>query len=87
MLPDALVLPLATARLTRLITEDTITEPLRVKAAERSTFLEELTGCAWCSGVWAAGAVLVLRKVCPPVVTLLAVAQAGTLLHLAGERV
>ncbi len=45
------VVCLAAARLTRLVTEDTITEPLRVWASDRP-FLYELITCPWCIGFW-----------------------------------
>lgn len=49
----ALALGLA-ARLTRLITLDTITQPIRDRL---SGFLAALVECPWCSGVWTAVAV------------------------------
>jgi hypothetical protein len=41
----------ATARITRLITLDTITEPIR---ARLPGMLGALVQCAWCTGVWVA---------------------------------
>lgn len=50
MTPLAFVIvSLAAARLTRLVTEDTITEPLRVWASNKP-FLYELVTCPWCIG-------------------------------------
>jgi hypothetical protein len=49
----ALALGLA-ARLTRLITLDTITQPIRDRL---SGFFAALVECPWCSGVWTAVAV------------------------------
>lgn len=49
----ALALGLA-ARLTRLITLDTITQPIRDRL---KGFLAALVECPWCSGVWVAVAV------------------------------
>lgn len=45
------IVALAAARLTRLVTEDTITEPLRVWASSRP-FVYELVTCPWCIGFW-----------------------------------
>jgi len=68
---------MATARLTRLITQDTITEPLRDRAGEVHPLVRELVGCNWCAGIWAAAAVLVLDRTAPAAVDTLAVAQVG----------
>ena len=46
-----LIVCLAAARLTRLVTDDTITEPLRVWASDRRV-LYELVTCPWCIGFW-----------------------------------
>ena len=43
-----------TARLTRLITLDTITQPIRNRL---SGLIAALVECPWCTGVWAAAAV------------------------------
>lgn len=43
-----------TARLTRLITLDTITQPIRNRL---SGIIAALVECPWCTGVWAAAAV------------------------------
>lgn len=55
---------LATYRLTRLITSDVITEPLRTRIWNRyppeSTFLGEMISCDHCAGVYAAAAVTML---------------------------
>lgn len=49
------VLVLATARLTRLVSKDDLTIPLRLwidsKLGEQS-FLSRLVWCHWCSAVW-----------------------------------
>jgi hypothetical protein len=50
MTPLAFVIvSLAAARLTRLVTDDTITEPLRVWASDKP-FVYELVTCPWCIG-------------------------------------
>jgi hypothetical protein len=53
------VLTLAAFRLTRLITRDAITKPLRARAIEKMKF-DELINCDWCTGVWVALAVVVV---------------------------
>lgn len=45
---------LACYRLTRLITADIITQPLRERAADRSPFLGYLIACDWCLSIWIA---------------------------------
>ncbi len=70
---------LATVRLTRLIIDDNITEPLRDRAVQAlirtgeerpelkavTDKLEYFLSCHWCVGLWAAGALLLLRKFAP----------------------
>lgn len=52
MTPLAFVIVcLATARLTRLVTDDTITEPLRVWASDKP-LLYGLITCPYCIGFW-----------------------------------
>jgi hypothetical protein len=80
-------LALATARLTRLITEDSITEPVRDRVSARHELLDELVHCRWCAGVWAAGAVLVADRVAPALVDTLALAQAGSMIMVLTERI
>lgn len=56
----------AAARLTRLVVEDTITEPLRVGAVRGASrlsagagrWLAGLLGCQWCAGMWVAAGVV-----------------------------
>lgn len=46
---------LSTARLTRLVTADQLTEPLRRRVIQRvqeGGHLEYLVSCAWCASVW-----------------------------------
>lgn len=59
---------LATYRLTRLITRDEITAPLREKVWERfppTTPLGYAITCDWCTGVWAASALEISRIIAP----------------------
>lgn len=79
-------LALATARLTRLITEDSITEDLREKVGAVHPLVDELVHCRWCAGIWAATAILITDRVAPQVVDMLAVAQAGTMALTLTER-
>ena len=55
-LVDFLILSLACYRITRLIIEDTITEPLRERVWKRfppeSTRIGYLFTCPWCTGFW-----------------------------------
>lgn len=73
MLIDAL----ATARLTRLITEDAITEPLRDKIMGRwpDSKLSYFVTCTACTSVWAAAAVLVVPRNRRWVVRMLALSE------------
>ena len=74
---------LATARLTRLITEDRIFNAPRARISRVHPMLEYLVHCPLCAGVWAAGLVTVADRT--PVlrtgVLLLAVAQGGVLAY------
>jgi hypothetical protein len=45
-----LLLSLASFRVTRLITTDDITQPLRDRLPDN--WLAELLSCSWCCGVW-----------------------------------
>ena len=50
----------ATARLTHLAVDDTLTEPLRVwlrRGTGVRRFFGRVTECTWCTSVWAAGIV------------------------------
>lgn len=74
---------LAAYRLTRLVTTDAITEPLREAIDARSDFMGELTSCSWCSGVWVAAGVVLARRYVPawgPVAEMLALAAVAGLL-------
>ena len=68
--PDALTLATDAAaayRLTRLVTTDTITEPMRDWVANRAPNgrVDTLVNCPWCTGVWVGFAVQVARTVAP----------------------
>lgn len=57
LLIELAVVPLAAARLTRLICADKITEPLRMAAARRlhdQSLLLYLLFCRWCMSIWIA---------------------------------
>lgn len=55
----AIIATLAAARVTRVITRDTITQGLRTRAVNRlgiDSRLAELIQCDWCTGMWVAAA-------------------------------
>jgi hypothetical protein len=51
---DVVLVVLATYRLTRLVTADKITEPLRVWLEARNPRVGYLATCDWCLSVWVA---------------------------------
>ncbi len=59
---------LATARLARLLTRDSLTRPTRdaisraVDDGKVGSWAEELSRCQWCVSIWAAVAVLLVRR-------------------------
>lgn len=62
----------AVIRLTRLINEDVITEPLRDLVWKRfppNTKLGYLLTCPWCMSIWAGLAITLLRKASPTLAT------------------
>jgi hypothetical protein len=66
---------LAAFRLTRLVIEDTITEPLRQRVKHRAmrevdspgtaAKVETLLSCPWCVGFWVSCGVVAARRVAP----------------------
>lgn len=69
---------LAVYRLTKLITEDKLTEEMRKIVGDkfpwvvdkrtgqkRMSLVEYLVNCPWCVSIWAAGFIFTLRKVSP----------------------
>lgn len=69
---------LAVYRLTKLITEDKLTEELRTIVGEkfppvtdrrtglrRISLVSYLFSCPWCISIWAAGFIFTLRKISP----------------------
>lgn len=59
---------LAASRLVRLVTEDSITQPLRDFVDDHAPDkISELVTCPWCMGVWIAGGVMVARRYAPGV--------------------
>lgn len=70
---------LATARVTRLITEDSITEPLRDRAMEIHPKLGELVHCRMCTSIWAGAAVVAASRLLPGLNRMLALSE-GTIL-------
>jgi hypothetical protein len=53
-----LVLTLASFRVTRLVTRDTITEPLRSRIPDNDSGLGYLIRCDWCAGIWVSGVIV-----------------------------
>lgn len=67
---DDIVDALATHRLTKLVIDDYITEPLREKVYEKfgepdESKISYLVGCPWCVSWWAGVAVVTARTVAP----------------------
>ncbi len=52
------ILALCAFRLTRLVVEDSITEPLRRRLALKATWLAAMLGCWYCTGFWVSAAVV-----------------------------
>jgi hypothetical protein len=90
------VLALATQRLTQLVTEDSLTEPLRERiddwasGAERFSLRDRvavLSGCPACISVWAGGAVLLAQRTrLGRILVRILAASAAALLLDAGSR-
>jgi hypothetical protein len=67
----ALILSLATARLTQLVVDDEITAPVRDKVQKLAAtpglppwpVVDEIVNCHACTSVWAGGAVLTAEQV------------------------
>lgn len=56
----------ATARLTRLVTDDVIAQPFRIWVVTRwggHSKIATLITCPWCLGLWIAGAVIATQQV------------------------
>lgn len=84
---------LATVRLTRLVLDDEITEPLRTRALDAlihtgetrpelkpfTDKIEYLLSCPWCTSVWAGAAVFILRRYAPETADLVNGALASSL--------
>lgn len=83
LLDELVVDALATYRITRLVVEDTITQPLR-DLVESGTWLDRLIECPWCVGVWVGMGVAAARAIAPrqwtPVARGLACAAAAALI-------
>lgn len=57
---------LAAYRVTRLVTRDRITAPVRDRFDPEGV-VGELIRCSWCTGVWVAAGVVAARRVAPRV--------------------
>jgi len=93
---DVAVAGLATARLTQLIVDDEITEPVReqIQGAAQSSkawdLVDTAVNCHACSSIWAAGGVLVAREAGPVgrfLVRVLAFSQAALAVKAVIERI
>lgn len=71
---------LATARITRLVTEDTLTEPIRDWAMQYPK-LHELLTCRRCTSVWAGAFVVATSRVAPGLTRMLALSEGAILLR------
>jgi hypothetical protein len=60
-----LLVALATYRLTRLVTTDTLTAPAREWVQARYDRLGYLVGCDWCSSMWLAPGPVLLGVLAP----------------------
>ena len=60
-----LLVSLATYRLTRLVTTDTLTAPAREWVQARYDRLGYLVGCDWCSSMWLAPGPVLLGVLAP----------------------
>jgi Protein of unknown function (DUF1360) len=64
----ALILSLATARLTQLVVDDAITDPIREQIAQANdnpspwSVLDEIVNCHACTSVWAGAGILVAEQ-------------------------
>lgn len=73
---------LATYRLSRLVTTDTITEPVRNKIWDKfspqETKLGYLITCNWCTSIWMGAGVAVARELAPKTWNVAATALAAS---------
>jgi hypothetical protein len=95
----ALVMALATARLTQLVVDDDITEPVRAKLADAvkadpaytwKDVLDEIVNCHACTSVWAGAGILLAGRMGPVgrfLVQTLALSQATLLTKTVIERI
>lgn len=70
MLEETLIDAAATYRLTKFVTEDYITQPLREKVFEtfgdpQDSKLSYLITCDWCISIWAGAGVAIARSIVP----------------------
>ncbi len=72
---------LAVARITRLVTEDSITEPFRDWAMGFNPKLGELVQCRMCTSVWAGAVVVLASRSVPRLTRMLALSEGAILLR------
>jgi hypothetical protein len=76
----AVIYALAVSRLSRLLTDDYITAPLRTKMKESGNrHLAYLQGCPACSSIWAAALALIIPK---KILVVLAASEVTVLLRV-----
>lgn len=80
---------LATARLTQLVVDDEITEPIREHAGAKFPVLDEIVNCHACTSVWAGAGILVAEQtgVGRFLVRVLALSQAALAVKAVIERI
>lgn len=91
----ALILSLATARLTQLVVDDEINAPMRDRIHERpgdeswSNVLDEIVNCHACTSIWAGAGILVAEQtgVGRFLVRVLALSQAALAVKAVIERI
>lgn len=72
---------LATSRLTRLVVEDSISQPLRDAALRADPQLGELVHCSRCTSVWAAAVSVVLVRRAPRLALMLGMSEVAILIR------
>lgn len=68
-------------RITRLVTEDSIMEPIRDRAMWTHPKLGELVQCRSCTSVWAALFIVLVGRKCPRLTEMLALSEGVILIR------
>lgn len=72
---NLITLTLATARLTRLVVEDDISQPIRDRAMASRSIVGDVVQCRRCTSVWAAAAILIVSRISPQLARMLAISE------------